>query len=190
MARLEELQQLWQSQAQPAGAAVDSAGMSAVLRRFGRRQNMIYAAKTVLLVCLACVCLSRLGKSAITVLGAVLLLASALGLVIGDWRNQSAIARLDFTKSSAGFVDSVLERLRDPNAAFRRLFWLHMIPICAGINLLFAAQSIAFHLGATLGPFAGCALGLQVRKKRYAAEYRPIIERLEAMKMALEEQSQ
>jgi len=80
-------------------------------------------------------------------------LGGALTVLITDWRSQLGIARLDFTRPSAGFVDSVLERLRDPNALFRRLFWPQMIPICVGINLLFAAHSIAVHLAATRGPF-------------------------------------
>lgn len=190
MARLEELQQLWQSQPQPPAAAVDSRGMRLALGRFARRQNLIYSVKAVVVVCLVWLCLSWAGPSALTVLGAAILLGGALTVLITDWRSQLGIARLDFTRPSAGFVDSVLERLRDPNALFRRLFWPQVIPICAGINLLFAAHSIAVHLAATLGPFAGYAIGMKLRSKRYAAEYRPLVERLEAMKKALEEQSQ
>jgi hypothetical protein len=190
MARLEELQQLWQSQPQPAVAAVDSHGMKAALHRFGRRQNLVYSVKAVLVVWLVWFCLSWVELSALTLAGAAILLAGALSLLITDWRNQLGIARLDFTKPSAGFVDSLLERLRDPNAPFRRLFWLHMIPLCVGINMLFAAHSLLTHAAATLGPFAGYALGMKIRSKRYAAEYRPIIERLTAMKMALEERPQ
>ena len=190
MARLEELQQLWKSQGLPAPAAVDSHGMKAALRRFGRRQNLVYSVKAVLVVWLVWFCLSWVELSALTLAGAAMLLGGALSLLITDWRNQLGIARLDFTKPSAGFLDSVLERLRDPNAPFRRLFWLHMIPICAGINLLLAAHSLMTHVAAALGPFAGYALGMMVRSKRYAAEFRPIIERLTAMKKALEEQSE
>jgi hypothetical protein len=190
MARLEELQQLWQSQPQPGPAAVDSRGMKAALHRFRRRQNLIYSGKAVLAALLVWFCLSSVGRSPLAVAGAAVFFGGALGLLLADWRGQLAIARLDFTKPSAGFVDSVLERLRDPHAPFRRLLWLHMIPICAGINLMFAAHSIAAHLAATLGPLAGCALGLKIRSKRYAAEYRPIIERLTAMKTALEERPQ
>jgi hypothetical protein len=142
------------------------------------------------MVALAWLSLSWLGHSVLTAMGAALFLSSALGLLFTDWRNQLGIARLDFAKPSAGFVDSVLERLRDPNAPFRRLFWLHAIPICAGINLLLAAHSMAVHLDATLGMFAGYALGMKIRSKRYAVEFRPIIERLEAMKMALRERPQ
>jgi hypothetical protein len=188
MARLEELQQLWQSQPQPAVAAVDSHGMKEALRRFGRRQNLIYSVKALLIVWLVWLCWSWTEHSALSAAGAAILLGGALGVLFTDWRNQLGIARLDFTKPSAGFVDSLLERLRDPNAPFRRIFWLHAIPICAGINLLYAAHSILAHLALTLGPLAGYAIGIKVRSVRYAAEYRPIVERLTAMKKALEEQ--
>jgi hypothetical protein len=190
MAPLEELQRLWQSQPQPAMAAVDSHGMKDALGRFARRQNLIYSVKAALVLGLVWFCLSIVGLSALTAAGAALLAGGALAVLVTDWRNQLGIARLDFTKPSAGFVDSVLERLREPNAHFRRLLWLHMIPICAGLNLMLAAHSIAAHATATLGPFAGYAIGMKLRSKRYAAEYRPIVERLKAMKMALEERPQ
>jgi hypothetical protein len=198
MARLEELQQLWQSQPQPPAAAVDSRGMRLALGGFARRQNLIHSVKAVLLVWLVWLPLAWVGLSALTVAGAAILLGGALAVLITDWRSQLGIARLDFTKPSAGFVDSVLERLRDPNALFRRRFWQHVIPLSAGINLLFATHwamapprsRIAAHLAVTLAPLAGYALGLKIRRMRYTAAYRPIIERLEAMKKALEEQPQ
>jgi hypothetical protein len=41
-----------------------------------------------------------------------------------------------------------------------------------------------------LFPFAAFAFGLKVRAKRYAMEYRPLVERLAAMRAALEEDAQ
>ena len=97
MERLEELRQLWQSQPQPPAAAADSRGMKAALRRFGRRQNLIYAVKAALMVALAWLSLSWLGHSVLTAMGAALFLSSALGLLFTDWRNQLGIARLDWS---------------------------------------------------------------------------------------------
>ncbi len=189
MARLEELQELWQSQ--PQGAqAVDSRGMHVALRRFGRRQNLIYTVKAVLVVAVGWLGLRSLKFSAISAAGTALLAGGAMAILIADWRRQLSIARLDFAKPSAGFVESVLERLHNSNMAFRKLMWLYMIPVCVGVNLLFVANSIAAHLAATLGPLAGCAVGLKLRAKRFAGEYRPIIERLTAMKEALEERAE
>jgi len=198
MARLEELQQLWQSQPQPPAAAVDSRGMRTALGRFARRQNLVYSAKAALMVGIVWCGVSRLGRSPLTLAGAAILLGGALAVLLTDWRSQLGIARLDFTKPSAGFVDSVLERLRDPHAEFRRWLWLYLTPAALGTNLLCVERlwaetqrvRIEIHLLLTLSPFAGAWLGLKLRRVRYGAEYRPIIERLEAMKMALEERSE
>jgi hypothetical protein len=198
MVRFEELQHLWQNQPQPAAAAVDLHGMAAALRRFGRRQIFINIFKVAIVAWQTWFCLSRLGLSALTVIGQALFLAGVANMLMTDWRAQAGIARLDFAKASVSFVDSVLERLRDPNAPFRRRFWLQITLIVAGINLMFAARwggttlehRILAHLTATGAPFAGYMLGLMIRSRRYAVEYRPLMERLTAMKRALEEQSQ
>jgi hypothetical protein len=68
----------------------------------------------------------------------------------------------------------------------------------AGMNLMFMGQwatetlhsRIASHAAVTLLPFAVFAFGLKARAKRYAMEYKPLVERLAAMKAALEEHAQ
>lgn len=199
MVPFEELQQLWQNQPQPEPPAVaaESRGMAAALRRFRRRQYFINAGKLVLLFSLMCVFLSRLGISVLTVLGQSLFLAGMIAAIVTDWRIQSAVARLDFTRPSVGFVDSTLERLRDPNAPFRRTGWMVITLVTVGINLMFASQStpkslpsrIVSHAAATLILFATFALALQFRAKRYALDYKPLVERLAAIKDALAEQA-
>ena len=200
MVRFEELQQLWQNQPQPEPLAVatESRGIAAALRRFRRRQYVINGIKLAVIVWLAWFMLSRLGVSVPMVLGLVLFLTGFISAMVIDWRIQSAIARLDFTRPSAGFVNATLERLRDPNAPFRRNGWLCIVLVAAGINLMFAGPSatetlpsrIASHTAVTLFPFAAFAFGLKVRAKRYAMEYKPLAERLTAMKAALEESAQ
>ena len=200
MARFEELQQLWQGQPQPEPQAVvaESRGMAAALRRFRRRQYVFSGIKLTVIVWLAAFLLSRLGVSVLTVLGVGLLLAGMINPTVSDWRNQSAIARLDFTRPSVGFLDATLGRLRDPNAPFRRAGWMGIAMVAAGANLIFAAQwatetlgsSIASHAAVTLVPFAAFAFGLKVRATRYAMEYKPLMERLAAMKADLEGRAQ
>jgi hypothetical protein len=198
--RFEELQQLWQSQPQPEPPAVaaESRGMAAALRRFRRRQYAFNGIKLAVIVWLAGFLLSRLGFSVLTVLGLGLLMAGMINPMVTDWRIQSAIARLDFTRPSVGFLDATLERLRDPNdpkAPFWRAGWMGIAMIAAGANLIFAApwatetlsSRIASHTAITVVPFAAFAFGLKVRAKRYAMEYKPLVERLAAMKAALEE---
>jgi hypothetical protein len=193
MVRFEELQQLLQNQAQPQppSLAVDSRGMAAALRRFRRRQYVINGIKLVVIAWAVWFVLSRPGLSLFTVLVQGLFLAGMITAMVTDWRIQSDIARLDFTRPSVGFLEATLERLCDPNAPFWRTGWLCMALLAACLNLMLAGSSatqtlparIASHAAATFFPFAAFALGLKVRAKRY----RPLVERLVAIKAALEE---
>jgi uncharacterized membrane protein len=197
MVRIEELQQLWQNQPQPElpAVAAESLGMAAALRRFRRRQYLINGIKLAVIVLLAWFLLSRLDLSALRVSGLGLFLAGMISLIVTDWRIQSAIARLDFTRPSARFIDGTLERLRDPKAPFRRTAWLSIAVVAASFNLMFTGplatetlpSRIVSHTAVTLFSFAAFALGLRVRAKRYAMEYKPLVERLAAIKAALEE---
>lgn len=197
MVRFEELQELWQSQPQPLATVVDSSGMAHEQRRFGRRQILINTVKVALLVWQMWYCMSRLGLSVLSVLGQAILIAGMVSMLLTDWRRQWGIARLDFSRPSSAFVDSVLEQLRDPNAPFRHRFWLHMVLIGVGANLLLASRwaastpqdRLVAHFTCTAAPFAAYALGLKFRAKRYSLEYRPLTDRLIAMKKALREQS-
>ncbi len=203
MARFEELQELWQSQLQsePPAVAAESRGLPAALRRFRRRQYVVNGIKSVVIVWVAWFLLSRLGVSILSVLGLGLLLAGMINPMVTDWRTQSAIARLDFTRPSVGFLDATLERLRDPNdpnAPFRRAGWMGVAMIAAGANLIFAGSwatgtlgsRIASHTAVTLVPFAAFTFGLKIRAKRYAMEYKPLVERLTAIRAALEDHAQ
>src|SRR5215472_3390250 len=141
MVRFEELQGLWQNQPQPQppALAVDSRGMAAALRRFRRRQYVINSIKLAAMAWVIWFVLSRPDLSVFTVLAQGLFLAAMISAVVTDWRIQSDIAWLDFTRPSVGFVDATLDRLRDPNAPFRRTGWLCMALLAAGINLMMLA---------------------------------------------------
>jgi hypothetical protein len=200
MVRFEELQELWQNQPQPQplAAAAESRGIAAALRRFRRRQYVVNGIKLAAIVFMIWFALSPLSVSVPTVLGGGLILAGMFTGLVTDWRIQSAIARLDFTRPSVQFVDATLDRLRDPNAPFRRTGWFGIALVAAGINLMFAGRSttetlpshIASHAGVTLCLFAMFAFGLKLRAKRYTMEYKPLVERLTAIKAALEEHAQ
>jgi hypothetical protein len=87
--------------------------------------------------------------------------------------------------------------MADPNYPFRRKSWLNLWLIVAGINITFGTRWTSLsmqhrlldHLGLTLGPILACYLGLKLRAKRYEIEYRPIRDRLLAMKQSLQEQA-
>lgn len=199
MVRFEELQQLWQNQPQSQPPVeTESRGMAGALRRFRRRQYVINAIKLVIIAWMTWFVLSRTGVSVLTVLGLGFGLAGMMNAMAADWQIQSAIARLDFTRPSAGFIEATLERLRDPNAQFRRTGWLGVALLAGGINLMLAGSSVTepltsrilSHTTATLLPFAAFAFGLKLRAKRYAIEYKPLVERLAAIKAALEEHAE
>lgn len=200
MVRFEELQQLWQSQPEPQPPAVmaESRSMAAALRRFRRRQYVINGIKLAAIAWLTWFFLSRLKVSVLTVLGQGLILAGMVSAMVADWRIQSAIAGLDFTRPSVGFVDATLERVRNPNGPFRRAGWMSFALVAAGVNLIFAGpwatealpSRIASHTTATLLTLAAFAIGLKLRAKRYALQYKPLVERLAAVKAELEEHDQ
>jgi hypothetical protein len=194
MARFEDLQQLWQSQSdvQVADVPVDVRGTADALSRFGRRQNVVNILKILLIAWQTWVCLSRLGLSWQTVVGQAMFVTGVANMLVADWRNQLGIARLDFSRPSAGFVESALDQLRDPNAPIRKRFWLQIVLIVVGVNMVISARpqySLWAHIVISACLCAAYALGLKIRGKRYELEYRPIKRQLLTLKRALEEQS-
>ena len=196
MTRFEELQQIWQSQPQDA-PRLDIRGATDVLRRFGRRQHIINACKAAFIAAQAWICLAKLGITAGTVVGEAILLAGVARLLFNDWRSQMEIARLDFSRPSVAFVQAAIERMADPNAGYRRQLGANMALVCVGYNWLALsvpsahslAQRLAMQIGVTaLMVIAVLTIGLWLHAKRCELEYRPIRERLLAMKDALEQQ--
>lgn len=197
MVRFEELQELWQNQPAPESPAVaaESRAITEALLRFRRRQYIINCIKLLVIAWMAWFILSQPDVSWIAVAGLGFFLAGMIGALAADWRIQSAIARLDFTRPSARFVDATLEQLRHPNTRFRRTGWLAIALVTAGINLLLAGRTanepsaarLVSHSAATLLPFVLFAFGLKLRAKRYAMDYKPLVKRLTAIQAALEE---
>src|ERR1700682_2018268 len=134
MTRVEKPQHLGHTQRQPDPPAVaaESRGMAAALRRFRRRQYVINGINLVVIAWPRWFFLSRLGVSVLTVFGLGLVLTGMINAMAADWRIQSAIAGLDFTRPSVGFLDATLERLRDANAPLRRAGWLGIALVAEG----------------------------------------------------------
>lgn len=197
MAPFEEIQQLWRNQPQSFAVTVDVRGTVNAFRRFGRRQNIINTLKAGLIVFQTWYCLHKLGISALTVCGQALFVAGIANILLADWRNQMGIARLDFTIPPAGFIEKALARMDHPNAGYRQRLWLTLPLVCTGMNLLGLSRSgsplpdrLVVHMGMTAALLVTFAAGLKLHAKRCEMEYRPIKERLIAMKMAIEEQHQ
>src|SRR6185369_15753506 len=122
MARFEELQALWQQQETPA-VRIDTASLTRDLRRYGRRQDAINLAKLVAILAVIIWQVVHSMDSPWVLCGIGLETAFAFILLVFDWRNQRAIARLNFAEPSAGFVRNAIERLMEQREPFRKCYW-------------------------------------------------------------------
>ena len=196
MVEFDELRQLWQKQPQPdSAAALDGRAMSEVLRRFHRRQTAINCVRASLVIFMVIFMPIREHMAPTGVAGVALLFVGLAIYLVEDWRNQIGIARLDFTKSSEGFVESSLQRLRDMRYPFRRTFWILIVSLVCGMNLITWAhhstvfKTVLMHSNATAFPFLAYWLGAKIRAKRFDLECRPIMEKLLSMQRAVEERT-
>jgi hypothetical protein len=195
MAQFEELQQLWQRQPQSAAPPHDAAALSHDFRRYGRRHDAIYFAKTIVIACLLIFLLSLLRHRPLAAFGASLTVFSGILFMVSDWRSQRAIARLNFAAPSVEFLRSAIARLEAQRNPFRtREFYIAMGGVWVGCNLIIAShwpqETISSLLpgfaAITALPFAGYAFGRWVRRKRFEKQCRPLIRRLEAVLETME----
>ena len=192
MVEFDELRHLWQSQSQPDSAlALDGRAMSDVLHRFHVRQTIINCVRAGLLVFMAIFVPIKTHMALTGILGVACILVGGVIYLWDDWRNQIGIARLDFTKPSADFVESSIQRLADMRYPFRRTFWVFILSCIAGLNFLWhpigagsVYKTILMHCNATVFPFVAYWLGVKIRAKRFDLECRPIMEKLLAMREA------
>lgn len=196
MVPFEELQELWQSQPPRLPAAFDVRGLTEELRRFGRNQTWINLIKLFLLAFVFLRMLDIFRWPPTAVFGAVLMFTGLLIYVVLDWRNQIGISRLDFSSPSMEFIRCAHRRLRHQLNPMRRLFWLIAICVGGGFNLIVSARSgrsgvgrIAEHLAASALPFIAYVIGARIREFRFRRECGAVLERLDALLRAMEEQS-
>ena len=194
MVEFDELRQLWQNQPQPAAApSLDGRAIAEVLRRFHRKQTIINCLRASLLLFLATWAPLRAHLGIVNIFGVMFLVAGMTIFLVIDWRNQIGIARLDFTRPSAEFVESSIQRLHDMRYPFRRTFWLFIVSAVVGLNLISWHPGRGFprmlltHVNATAFPFVAFWLGAKLRAKRFDLQCRPIMEKLVSMKRELRE---
>jgi hypothetical protein len=190
MAQFEELQQLWQHQPQRDLPSREAAALSNSFRRYGRRHDLIYLGKTVMIVCQLALLVWLLRQRPLVLLGACIADFGGILYMVSDWRAQRAIARLNFAGPSVEFLRSAIARLEAQRNPFRRReFYAAMVVIWIGCTLMFVNMephmtlwsALPALLYGALPPFAGYAIGRRVRRKRFEKECRPLIERLEGV---------
>jgi hypothetical protein len=191
MAQFEELQQLWQQQAPRRVPRADAAALTGAFRRYGRRHDLIYLGKTIVIACQLIFLVTLLRQRPLALFGACLADFSAILFVVCDWRAQRAIALLNFAASSVEFLRSAIGRLRAQRNPFRsREFYIAVGGCFAGCNVMIAGMSfshaLAAHALVTAAPFAAYAVGRSIRGRRFERECKPLIDHLESVLQTME----
>ena len=197
MPGFEELQAIWQSQASlPHALQLDALRDS--LRHYTGRMKRIYAVKCAAIAVLSSTILlfGRLSPHLLAALVAVI--AVAVIMLALDWRNQRAIAGLDFTTVSVAFIRDTIRRLREQREPFLRSYWLIFAVVALFENVWVESLPVrwtwpvrsASHVLATALPFGALELGRWVRIRRFERECRPILDRLTAIEQSLREDAE
>jgi hypothetical protein len=198
MAPFDELQVLWQNQPAPAARLFDPADITNAFRKFGRRQDMINIAKSVLIFGALVHAAVVLRDRPLMLLSSTLVLLTAALALAAEWRIQRGIARLDFSAPSLHFVRGAILRLqaqRNPYHTREYMILFGAVLVCYNLmtvavrHKLSMERRIATHGMATAFPFLLYAFGRVVRAKRFNAEYRPLIARLTVLRDTLEERA-
>ena len=195
MAGFEELQHLWQQQQPRTMPLREAAALSDAFRRYGRRHDLIYFGKAILIACQLIFLVVLLRHLPLALFGACIADFGAILFMVSDWRAQRAIARLNFAAPSVEFLRSAIARLYAQRNPFRtREFYIAMGGVWIGCNLIVAShwpqetfssllRTFAF---ITAVPFAAYAFGRWIRNKRFEKQCRPLIDRLEAVLETME----
>jgi hypothetical protein len=188
MAQFEKLQELWQGQAGPAAAPEDTVKLTRSLASYGRRQDYINAAKALVIFAVLAAGARNSHPSPATIAGLSLVGIAAMVLVGLEWRAQRAIARLDFSAPSLGFVRSAIDRLLEQRAPARQYYWPFMGALVLGMNLvLWGVHRVWIRVLACALLFVAFETGSWVRRRRFELECRPLIDQLSALRTSLEE---
>ena len=195
MAQFEELQRLWLRQPQCPTLSGDAASLRGAFRRYGRRNDLIYLGKGIVIASLLILMMSLLRHRPIATFGACLAVFSGVLFFISDWRTQRAIARLNFASPSVEFLRSAIGRLEAQRDPFQtREFRIAWGGFWIGCNLIFADKwylmtpplAIAILACIIGGYFVAYASARRVRGKRFQKECQPLIERLEVVLQTME----
>jgi hypothetical protein len=198
MAPFEELQALWQSQPAQMLARFDAAAAANAFRRYGRRQDIINTAKTVLLAAAIVDALVFSRHRPVVLFAVCLMLLCGFVALVAEWRTQRAIAAFDFSAPSVAFVRAAIARLQaQRNPLHTREYAILFGAVFVGYNAIVISsygkstmleRVIGHAMGAIL-PVMIYVVGRAVRARRWDAECRPLVDRLSALLETLEERA-
>jgi hypothetical protein len=188
MAQFEELQELWQQQAETPVTRHDAESLATDFRKFGRRQDLINLSKALLLVGQFVYMLVKVWHDPVKMFGATLVDGCVVYFLVHEWRNQRAVARLNFAASSVDFLRTAIARLQALRNPFKgREFYVLMGGFWAGCNLMMRANNWLGRVFVTAVPFAIYYPSVYLRGKRWNHECGPLVARLKALVEAAEE---
>ena len=188
MAHFEELQELWQQQAETPVSHKDAETLASGLRKFGRRQDIINIAKSLLIVGQLIYMVTKFRHYPVRLFGATLVDCCVIYFLLWEWRNQRAVARLNFAARSVDFLRTAIARLEALRNPFRgREFYIMMGGFWVGCNIMMSAKNWIVRLLITAIPFAIYYPGVYLRAKRWDHEAGPLVKRLKELVEAAEE---
>jgi hypothetical protein len=122
--------------------------------------------------------------------GALLVDCCVIYFLVWEWRNQRAVARLNFAARSVDFLRTAIARLEALRNPFRgREFYILMGGFWLGGNIMLRGGNWIARLLLTAMPFAIYYPSVYVRAKRWNLEAGPIVARLKQLIEAAEERS-
>jgi len=190
MAQFEELQELWQQQAETPVSNHDAESLATGLRHFGRRQDLINLAKTAALIIQLVFVITKLRHDPTRLFGALLIDCCVVYFLAWEWRNQRAVARLNFAARSVDFLRTAIARLEALRNPFRgRQFYILMGGFWLGSQISTRGGSWIARILFTALPFAIYYPSVALRAKRWNHEAGPIVSRLKELVEAAEERS-
>ncbi len=199
MAPFDELQALWQSQSPRPAARPDPALLAGEFRRYGRRQDIINTFKAVLIAGVLVQAVVTMRHRPALLFALTLMLCCGVLALVAEWRNQRAIARLEFSAPSVEFVRAAIARLHaQRNPLHTREFAILFGAVFVGYNVMVFAsygkwglwERVLGHLLSVALPAVIYAAGRVVRARRWKSECRPLIDRLTLLLETLEERAQ
>jgi hypothetical protein len=188
MAHFEELQQLWQQQAETPVTPREAESLAAGLRKFGRRQDLINGAKALLAITSAVWVVLRTQHDPMKMCGAFVVEICIVYFLVNEWRKQRAAARLNFTASSVDFLRSAIARLQALRNPFKgRDAFILWGGYWVGINLMMHESNWLNRTIYNALPFVIHYPGVYLRGKRWDHECGPLVARLKELVEAAEE---
>jgi hypothetical protein len=160
------------------------------LRAFEKRQLRINLAKTVavtaIMASLVWIMLQRPMQTVLMQIGLLTIAVSTVIFVTYYWRMQFKISSLNMNASARGFIGEAIEKLNKQKQLFRIYFPAFVFFLILGLNIVTydmfesigVSQRALNHLKLSAPILVIYFLAKQIRQRRFAKEFQPVIDNL------------